>query len=120
MIRAEYALSQGDPTWVKPLNDARATVGLSALADPVVHDARVDMLFRERAFWFYLEGIRLADYRRLVRQYQWNLESVYPVGSYTRSSTGDVSAYGQAWVFLTPADEDKYNFQYHGCLHTQP
>ncbi len=120
MIRAEAALNGGDATWVRSLNDARATVGLSALTDPVAHEARVDMLFHERAFWFYLEGVRLADYRRLVRQYDRTPESVYPMGPYTRSANGEASFYGEAWVFLTPDAENQYNFRYHGCFNTQP
>lgn len=119
MIRAEYALQQNSEVWITPLNEARATVGLPPLIDPLIKDDRIDMLFRERAFWFYLEGVRLADYRRLVRQYQRIPEWVYPVGPYPLG-TGDFSFYGEAWVFLTPLQENMNNFRYHGCLHTQP
>ncbi len=119
MIRAEFALHEGDPAWITPVNDARATVGLTALVDPVTTNARVDMLFRERAFWFYLEGVRLADYRRLVRQYERDPYTVYPVGSYTRSS-GEAPFYGEAWVLVTPWNEVQQNFRYHGCHHTRP
>ena len=119
MIRAEYALQQGDAGWITPINDARATLGLGPLTDPVARDARVTLLFQERAFWFYLEGVRLADYRRLVRQYRRSPHSVYPIGPYTRSR-GDVPFYGEAWVFITPLTEDTRNFRYDGCIHTQP
>ncbi len=119
MIRAELALHSGDPAWITPLNDARATIGLAALIDPVATDARVDMLFRERAFWFYLEGVRLADFRRLVRQYERSPHTVYPIGSYTRSK-GEAPFYGEAWVLLTPAAEVERNFRYQGCIHTHP
>lgn len=119
MIRAEYALKENDENWIAPLNEARATVGLPALINSEVKDDRIDMLFRERAFWFYLEGVRLADFRRLVRQYERSPESVYPVGPYPLG-TGDFSFYGEAWVFLTPLDEVRHNYRYHGCLNTQP
>jgi len=42
---------------------------LAALTDPGTAEARVDLLFRERAFWFFLTGHRQGDLRRLIRQY---------------------------------------------------
>ena len=37
-------------------------------------------MFRERAFWLYLTGHRLADLRRLVRQYNRSVDEVFPGG----------------------------------------
>lgn len=86
LIEAEAALRAGDNTgWLNILNTLRATGGLTPsvfptgfpaafpaltpLADPGSATARVDLMFRERAFWMYLSGHRLGDLRRLVRQY---------------------------------------------------
>ena len=44
--------------------------------DPGTAASRVDMLFRERAFWMYFTAHRLGDMRRLVRQYSPRLETV--------------------------------------------
>ena len=75
----------GDATgWLGKLNDARATSAgtLAALADPGTDDARVDLLFRERAFWMYFTSHRIGDLRRLVRQYGRAQETVWPSGNY--------------------------------------
>jgi hypothetical protein len=55
---------------------------LPALTDPGSADARVNLLFQERAFWMYLTGHRLGDLRRLVRQYGRGAETVFPTGNY--------------------------------------
>ena len=72
LIEAEAAMQAGNPIlYLSKLNEARATVaGLAAVTDPGTPAGRVDLLFRERAFWFYLTAHRLGDLRRLVRQYQ--------------------------------------------------
>ncbi len=84
LIEAEAALQASDPpTWLSKLNTARATIpALGNLSDPGTFDTRVDLTFRERAFWMFLTGHRLGDLRRLVRQYGRAKESVYPTGAY--------------------------------------
>ncbi|HEX9893173.1 MAG TPA: hypothetical protein VGA78_04585 [Gemmatimonadales bacterium] len=84
LIEAEAALKAGDAAgWLTTLNAIRTTVtGLGPLADPGSADARVDLTFRERAFWMYLTAHRLGDLRRLVRQYSRAAESVFPTGGY--------------------------------------
>jgi hypothetical protein len=86
LILAEVALRAGDATtWLTKLNDLRANqalypstfpVGFPApfpalgpLADPGNAAERVQLMFRERAFWLYLTAHRLGDLRRLIRQY---------------------------------------------------
>src|SRR5262249_23167706 len=67
------------------LNNLRATAitpAMSALADPGTPNARIDLLFRERAFWLFLSGHRLGDLRRLVRQYGRDQSTVFPTGPY--------------------------------------
>jgi hypothetical protein len=85
--------------------------GLRPLTDPGTPESRVDLLFRERAFWLFLTGQRQGDLRRLVRQYGRSQESVYPVGSYI----GGFS-YGNDVTLPLPVDERDSNPQYDGCV----
>jgi len=82
LIQAEAALDAGDPNWLTILNTLRATLGLTALADPGTTAARVDLLYSERAFWLYLTGHRLGDMRRLILNYGRDPVTVFPVGPY--------------------------------------
>ena len=82
MIEAEAQLRAGDTTAsLNTLNTARATVtGLTPLTDAGSTAARVDQLFRERAFWLFGRGTRVGDLRRLIRQYNRTQASVFPTG----------------------------------------
>ncbi|MEP7383592.1 MAG: hypothetical protein ABI910_18045 [Gemmatimonadota bacterium] len=85
LIEAEAALKAGDANWLVILNNLRATAtapSMAPLADPGTPAARVDLLFRERAFWLYLTGHRFGDMRRLMRQYGRAYNTVFPVGPY--------------------------------------
>lgn len=84
MIEAEAQLRAGDfPGALATMNAARATVdGLDPLADPGTEEARVDLLFRERAFWQFGRGYRVGDLRRLVRQYGRAQDAVFPTGAW--------------------------------------
>lgn len=84
MIEAEAQLRAGDAAGsLATLNAARATVdGLAPLTDAGSDAARVDQLFRERAFWMFSTGHRVGDLRRLVRQYGRSSESVFPTGAW--------------------------------------
>lgn len=116
MIEAEYWLSTGDSRWLDALNEARRTKGIQDTTDPGSIRAREDLLFRERGFWFYLEGTRLADYRRLVRQYSRSPYEVYPVGIY-EGGIGFDAVYGDAFVF---SPQESPNRKYLGCDHRRP
>jgi starch-binding outer membrane protein, SusD/RagB family len=86
LIEAEAALQSGGD-WLGLLNQLRATQvspALAPLADPGTDAARVDLLFRERAFWLFATGHRLGDMRRLIRQYERDSESVFPGGGYIK------------------------------------
>jgi hypothetical protein len=61
---------------------------LAPLTDPGSANARVDILFQERALWMYLTGHRLGDLRRLVRQYGRGTETVFPTGNYPGAAGG--------------------------------
>jgi len=84
MIEAEAQLKAGQPAAaIATLNAARATVtGLTPLTDPGTDAARVDLLFRERAFWLFSTGHRTGDLRRLVRQYGRAANTVFPSGNW--------------------------------------
>jgi starch-binding outer membrane protein, SusD/RagB family len=105
LIQAEAALAAGGD-WLGPLNALRADVtalmnarypnsqtypqaanALPPLVDPGNAADRVNLLFRERAFWLYLSGTRLGDMRRLVRQYGRGAETVFPTGDWHKGGT---------------------------------
>jgi hypothetical protein len=104
LITAENQLKTGGD-WLGSLNALRgnttilnrapywyagqpAVVALSSLSDPGSANARVDLLFKERAYWMYLSGHRLGDLRRLVRNYARTAESVFPTGTYEFAAGG--------------------------------
>jgi hypothetical protein len=90
LIEAEAALNASDPsTWLTKLNQLRQTAALPDTTDPGSDAARVDLTFRERAFWLFATGHRLGDLRRLVRQYSRTTESVFPTGAYWRGGVYD-------------------------------
>ena len=121
LIEAEAALNGAGGDWLAILNDLRADVSalmtarygtqtltcggvacnaLAPLADPGTPDARVDLLFQERAFWLYATGHRLGDLRRLIRQYGRGAESVFPTGDWHKGGT-----YGTDVNFPIPFNE---------------
>jgi hypothetical protein len=117
LIEAEAALQTGDvPTWLGKLNKLRETAITPALpdtTDPGTPDARIDLLFRERAFWLFLTGHRQGDMRRLIRRYGRAPNSVYPTGTYP----GGVGSYGSDVNAPIPASERAYNPKFAGCIN---
>ncbi len=138
LLQAEAAVLGDDPKWLVALNALRTTCvlgdpcpspapaglggisNLPPLVDPATGmsthkdsvDARIDLVFAERAFWLYLTGRRQGDLRRLVRHYGRLESSVYPIGFW--SSTGS-DIYGSAVVVPVPDVERKFNLLYKGC-----
>lgn len=112
LIQAEAALRAGESdAWLDGLNALRAGVpGLAPLTDPGAGDARVDLHFRERAFWQFGTGQRLGDLRRLVRQYGRAAESVFPTGEYPGGG-----AYGSD-VNIPIPESERANPNFTGCL----
>jgi starch-binding outer membrane protein, SusD/RagB family len=103
MIEAEAALKAGNAAGALTiLNAARATkTGLAPLADAGTAAARVDQLFRERAFWQFGRGYRMGDLRRLIRQYGKTESQVFPIGAWHKGGI-----YG-SWVdFALPQEEE--------------
>ncbi|HWZ57654.1 MAG TPA: hypothetical protein VNW46_01665 [Gemmatimonadaceae bacterium] len=141
LIQAEAALEVGDGSWLTTLNTLRTdgtfttqpdpsnpsqtdTIwnagtggmpGLKPLTDPGTADARVTMLFDERAYWLFLTGHRQGDLRRLIRQYGRTEQQVYPVGVYQ----GAYNTYGTAVTAPIPGDERINNPLFHGCRGRQ-
>ena len=118
LIEAEASLATNPSAWLTALNALRAappsytgvTTPLPALADPGSQAARVDLHFRERAFWLYITAHRLGDLRRLVRDYGRPAESVFPTGSYHKGGVFGSNTSLQ----LTIGEDTNPNFQ--GCL----
>jgi len=89
LIEAEAALQANDfVNFIVKLNVARATkAGLAPLTDPGTTASRVDLLFRERAFWLFGTGHRLGDLRRMIRQYGRGAETVFPTGAWFKGGS---------------------------------
>ncbi|HEX8849755.1 MAG TPA: RagB/SusD family nutrient uptake outer membrane protein [Gemmatimonadaceae bacterium] len=112
LIQAEALLQAGNASWLDTLNMLRARVsGLAPLADPGTAAARIDLLFRERAFWLFSTGHRLPDMRRLMRApYNRTQAQVFPTGPFIKGGN-----YGSDVNFpVTQAEENNPNF--HGCI----
>ncbi len=137
LIQAEAAAQQPGDRWLQILNGLRTdgtyvvsgtdtswragsgrVDGLAPLTDPthgmpegqIAKDLRIDLVFRERAFWLYLTGRRQGDLRRLVREYGRKIEVTYPFGEYFE---------GQGVYYSTTIDMpilDRTNPLYTGCL----
>ena len=96
---------------MQSINDLRAFHDLTPVADPGSLDARVDLLFHERAFSMFATSHRLGDMRRLVRQYGRDAESVFPTGNYHK----DGLKFGTDVNFIVPAPE-RNNPKFTGCI----
>ncbi len=121
LIKAEYLLSKEDPGWLDILNEMRRGINLVDTADPGDTESRVNLLFRERAYWLFLEGTRLSDMRRLVRQYRRDPFKVFPTGRYDLQPVHlGIEFFGDAYVFIPDSDEFLYNHKYYGCIHKNP
>lgn len=126
LIEAEALLADGNSNWLVTLNSLRARLapvnGVRALADttdPGTAASRIDLLFRERAFWLYATGHRHGDLRRLVRQYRRNISAVFPSGPYLPRFSTAPPEYGATVVFPVPVDDrSEKNPLYQGCYDT--
>lgn len=92
---------------------------LPPLVDPGTQAAREDLMFRERAFWLFMTGHRLADMRRLVRPvseggYGRDENTVYPNGPYVKGGT-----FGNDKMLIIPQAEEN-NPEFTGCIDRNP
>jgi starch-binding outer membrane protein, SusD/RagB family len=115
LIQAEASLRAGNiGSFITFLNNLRASTGFGDLSDPGTASGRVDMLFRERAFYMWLTSHRLGDMRRLVRQYGRSVSSVFPTGFYHKGGI-----YGDDVNFPISAEENN-NPNFSGCIDRNP
>ncbi len=142
LIQAEAALFANDASWLTILNALRTdgtyyivppdtvwglgtgviegqTRGLRPLRDPGSPDARIDLVFQERAFWLFATGHRQGDLRRLVRVYRRPQSQVYPTGEYTNALGSIVTGgtYGDIIALPASTRERLANPLYTGCLN---
>lgn len=125
LIEAENQLKNNDVTgWLATLNGLRqganrvtsigtVTLGATALpllTDPGTPEARINLLFREKAFWTFARGQRLGDLRRLVRQYNRPATSVFPEGVHFKAGN-----FGSD-VNLPVVTDEQNNPNFTGCL----
>jgi hypothetical protein len=136
LIEAEAALQRGDAAGMMSiLNALRAspqlltassptatgthpgwtTPVMPALQDPGTPDGRVNLLFREKAFWTFSRGQRLGDLRRLIRDYGRKADGSdtggYPIGQHYKGGV-----YGVDLNLPVTTDEQVGNTNFHGCL----
>ncbi len=132
LIQAEASLSSGGASWLATLNELRTTclpgaicnapepagsgnvAGLPLLVNPASDSAKVDLLFRERAFWLFLTGHRFGDMRRMIRQYNFREEALYPSGVWGYNRFG---SYGNDVSLPVPVEEQETNGLYTGCFN---
>ncbi len=134
LIEAEAALQRGDPaTMLSILNTLRATpIQITApsptatgthpgwttrvmppLTDPGTAKARVDLLFREMAFWQFGRGFRLGNLRRLIRDYGRAPDGsdTFPVGDHYKGGS-----FGGDLNLPVTTDEQVGNPNFTGCI----
>ena len=97
LVEAEARYRANDPVGMMAiLNALRATpqrhgtvlpTAMTPLTDPGTDEARVDLLFREKAFWTFSRGQRLGDLRRLIRDYGRAPTNTFPEGTHYRGGT---------------------------------
>ncbi len=124
MIEAEAALRAGNVTqWLAIHNALRATppklgeiqpAAMAALTDPGSEAARVNVHFREKAFWTFSRGQRLGDMRRLIKQYGRTEATVYPQGVHYKGGN-----YGKD-VNLPVVQAETNNPEFKGCTDRNP
>jgi len=102
LVEAEAQLAAGNTAGsLATLNALRATfTGLAPLTDAGTTAARVDQLFRERAFTLFGRGTRVGEMRRLIRQYGRGAEAVFPTGAWHKGGN-----YGADVNFPIPFSE---------------
>jgi hypothetical protein len=124
MIEAEVQLKNGNVTqWLAIHNALRAAppklgditpAAMAPLTDPGTDVARVNLQFREKAFWTFGRGQRLGDMRRLIKQYGRTEATVFPQGTHYKGGLygSDVN------LPVTQPEENNPNFK--GCTDRSP
>jgi hypothetical protein len=120
LIEAEARLQANDidgmMTILNALRSAPRTLGainsgvMTALTRPTTTAAATDLYFREKAFWQFSRGYRLADLRRLVRQYGRPQDQVFPSGQFFKGQTY------QTDVNFPVTTSEEANPNFNGCI----
>ncbi|MDX2061235.1 MAG: hypothetical protein SFV24_25705 [Gemmatimonadales bacterium] len=138
LIAAEVALRNGDATtWLGKLNALRTNTALypanfpagfpaafpalQPLTDPGTAADRVELMFRERAFWLYLTAHRLGDLRRRIKFYN-GTTAVFPGSggaAYVIDGNNKGGVFGTDVNLPVPFNETN-NPSFTGCLDRNP
>jgi hypothetical protein len=82
---------------------------------PTTKAAAIDLLYKERGFWFWITGHRLGDMRRLITVYQRDAETVFPTGPMATATSPIPGNYGTSTSVTIPFSE-RNNPKFQGCL----
>jgi hypothetical protein len=95
------------PGWTTPV--------MAPLTDPVTAVGRVNLLFREKAFWEFGRGYRLGDLRRLIRDYGRKADGSdaggYPIGPHFKGGV-----FGKDLNLPVTTDEQTGNPNFSSCI----
>src|SRR5690606_6979549 len=100
-----------DTAWVAGTG---GVAGVGPLPDPGTNDARIKLLYDERAYWLFFTGNRQGDLRRLVRVYGWPQQNVYPSGD---APFEPFRSFGSDVNIPVPYSENALNPKYTGCIN---
>jgi len=113
LIEAEAALQAGNLTlWLSKLNEARVPYSMGPLTDPGTAAARVNLMFRERAFALFATAHRVGDLRRLARQYNRPVNTVFPTGPYHKDN---LTRGNQGSIIVPQTEENNPNYSPSAC-----
>jgi len=120
LIEAEAALNASDyagmTNILNTLRAAKPSLGwgapaaMSSLTVPATKDAAVKLFFREKAFWQFGRGQRQSDLRRMIRQYGYTQDQVFPTGAFHKGGTYNTD------VNAPVPDSEKSNTLFTGCI----
>jgi len=82
---------------------------MAALPTPATQAAAVALFFREKAYWTFGRGQRLGDMRRMIRQYNYTQDNVFPTGNFFKGGV-----YGTD-VNLPMTTDEYNNPNFKGC-----
>lgn len=88
---------------------------LGPLPAPATAEARVKLMFDERAAWLFATAHRQGDLRRLTRLYGRSQDDVYPTGPYLNVGGSPNGTYSGFVTVPIPATEYR-NPHFRGCL----
>jgi hypothetical protein len=112
LIEAEAQLAGGSSAaYLTILNSLRADADLAELSDPGTPDERVRQFYDERARWLWLTSHRLGDLRRMIREYGFAANDIFPIGTAIQGES-----YGDDTSLPIPFDERNNPLHSGSCL----